>query len=311
MCKTLINIKNISLFGENMFKIGIDLGGTKIEGIILDNNKKELFRHRILTEQEHGYKHILESIKSLYNRLVGEIKGAEHTIGMGTPGSLSKDTDLLRNSNTVCLNGQPLKTDLEKILRRSVEMQNDANCFALAEAITGAGKSRKMVFGVIMGTGCGGGIVYEGKILRGLQDIAGEWGHMSINPNGPDCYCGSMGCVETYISGGGLQKLYYNEFNEKASFVEIVEKYSLREDRVINFMSRFFENYGRSMANLINILDPDIVILGGGLSNFMDLYTLGTKSVERYIFSDSFKTPIVKNLLGDSAGVIGAALMGI
>ena len=293
-----------------MYKLGIDLGGTKIEGIILDDNKKELFRRRIATEQEYGYEHILKNIKSLYKQLLEKINSKEHTLGIGTPGSISKQSGLMRNSNTTSLNGRPLKKDLQELLGRNFILQNDANCFALAEALSGAGKGYDMVFGVIMGTGCGGGIIYKGEILRGLQDIGGEWGHMSINPNGPQCYCGSRGCVETYISGGGLQRLYEEEFKKKASFVEIVEEYYSDEPNVKQFMEHFFNNYGRSMANLINILDPDIVVLGGGVSNFDELYNKGTEAVEKYIFSDSFYTPIVKNRLGDSAGVIGAALMG-
>ncbi len=293
-----------------MYKLGIDLGGTKIEGIVLDENNRELFRKRIATEQQYGYEHILQNIKRMYDNLVDEINGKEHTLGIGTPGSISIDSELLRNSNTIALNGKPLKADLEKKLGRLLELQNDANCFALAEALSGAGKGYDLVFGVIMGTGCGGGIIYKGEILRGLQHIGGEWGHMSINPDGPQCYCGSRGCVETYISGGGLERLYEKEFQQKAEFVEIVKKFYAGDKLVIAFIERFLDRYGRSMANLINILDPDIVVLGGGVSNFEELYDKGTEYVGKYIFSDRFYTPIVKNKLGDSAGVIGAALMG-
>ncbi len=293
-----------------MYKLGIDLGGTKIEGIILDETNRELFRKRIATEQEYGYDHILKNIKRLYIQLADEINGAEHTLGMGTPGSISKQSGLMRNSNTTSLNGKPLKKDLQKLLGRDFIIQNDANCFALAEALSGAGQGHDLVFGVIMGTGCGGGIIYKGEILRGLQDIGGEWGHMSINPNGPQCYCGSRGCVETYISGGGVQRLYEAEFKQKATFEEIVKQYYKGDALIQPFMEQFFDHYGRSMANLINILDPDIVVLGGGVSNFDDLYTKGMEAVKKYIFSDAFYTPIVKNKLGDSAGVIGAGLMG-
>ncbi len=296
-----------------MYKLGIDLGGTKIEGIILDENNNELFRRRIATEQEGGYEHILRNINLLYGLLTKEINNEEHTLGLGTPGSISSQSGLMRNSNTLALNGRPVKKDLQNILGRPFEMQNDANCFALAEALSGAGKGRELVFGVIMGTGCGGGIIYKGEILRGLQDIGGEWGHMSIDPNGPQCYCGKRGCVETYISGGGLERLYEQQFKEKASFVDIVNKYRAGHagDELSVFINTFLDNFGRSMANLINILDPHIVVLGGGVSNFDELYSRGRQAVEKYIFSDSFYTPIVKNELGDSAGVIGAALMGI
>jgi fructokinase len=294
-----------------MYKLGIDLGGTKIEGIVLDGENIEIFRKRIPTEQELGYGHILNKINDLYKYLLAEIGNEKHTFGIGTPGSVSQDSGLLRNSNTLVLNGKSLKEDLQEKIGRVIKIENDANCFALAEAISGAGIGYEMVFGVIMGTGCGGGIVYKGEILRGLQGIGGEWGHTAINPNGPQCYCGSKGCVETYISGGGLQRLYFQGSDEELAFEEIVKKYYAEDVFTLGFMEQFFDNYGRSLANLINILDPHVIVLGGGVSNFNELYTRGTESVRKYIFSDSFKTPILKNELGDSAGVIGAALMGI
>ena len=293
-----------------MQKLGIDLGGTKTEGIILDARNKEIFRLRIPTEQEKGYSHILNSIKSLYEHMVAAIRGSSHTFGIGTPGAISPLTGLLKNSNTQCLNNQPLKHDLEHLLNRKIAIQNDANCFALAEAISGAAAGKDLVFGVIMGTGCGGGIVHKGEVLTGPQAIAGECGHSSIDPQGPECWCGSRGCVETLISGGGLQRLYEMHFGEKLTFGVITEKFRKGQEPEVSFMQTFFENFGRAMANLINILDPDIVVLGGGLSNIDELYTEGVKQVERFIFSDSLVTPIVKNKLGDSAGVIGAALIG-
>ena len=293
-----------------MHKLGIDLGGTKIEGIILDANNKELFRHRIPTEQEKGYDHILDNLKTLYEQMSVEIQNSEHTFGIGTPGAISPLTGLLKNSNTQCLNNQPLKQDLEHLLNRKIAIQNDANCFALAEAATGAAAGKDLVFGIIMGTGCGGGIVYKGEVLTGGQAIAGEWGHSSIDPQGPDCWCGSRGCIETLISGGGLQRLYEMHFSERLTFEVITEKFRKGQEPEVSFMQTFFENFGRAIANLINILDPDIVVLGGGLSNIGELYTDGVKQIERFVFSDGLQTPIVKNKLGDSAGVIGAALIG-
>jgi fructokinase len=294
-----------------MFRIGVDLGGTKIEGIVLDARGKELFRKRFDTQQEMGYDHILSRVKGLYDELAAHVRRQPHTFGIGTPGAISPRTGLLKNSNTVCMNGQPLKTDLERLLGRKIEIQNDANCFVMAEALHGAGRGKKLVFGVIMGTGCGGGMVYKGEVITGPQAIAGEWGHMSINPDGPLCYCGQRGCVETFISGGGLEARYAEQFGTKRPFKEIVKDYQTGDVKTMEFMKTFFRNFGRSLANLIDVLDPDVVVLGGGVSNFAALYTEGVAEVAKQVFSDSLETPVVKNQLGDSAGVIGAAFIGI
>jgi fructokinase len=294
-----------------MFRIGIDLGGTKIEGIVLDESGRELSRKRVDTQQEKGYDHILGRIKGLHDDLAAQIKNQPHTFGIGTPGAISPRTGLLKNSNTVCMNGRPLKKDLERLLGRKIEIQNDANCFAMAEALHGAGRGKKLVFGVIMGTGCGGGIVHNGEAITGPQAIAGEWGHMSIAPDGPLCYCGQRGCVETFISGGGLEKRYAEQFGKKKPFKEIVRDYQAGDAPAVAFMKIFFRNFGRALANLVDVLDPDVVVLGGGVSNFDALYTEGVAEVAKQVFSDSLETPIVKHQLGDSAGVIGAALIGI
>lgn len=294
-----------------MFRIGIDLGGTKIEGIVLDKAGKELARQRIETQQEHGYRHILGRIGELYRTLAQEILSQPHTFGIGTPGAISRRNGLLKNSNTICLNGQPLKMDLETLLKRKVEIQNDANCFAMAEALHGAGRGNNLVFGVIMGTGCGGGIVYKDEVIVGRQAIAGEWGHTSITPDGPLCYCGQRGCVETLISGGGVEARYAGKFGVKKSFRDIEKEFYAGNVQTVAFMQTFFRHFGRAMANLIDVLDPDVVVLGGGVSNFDALYKEGIAEVAKFVFSDSLETPIVKNQLGDSAGVIGAALIGI
>ncbi len=298
---------------NHTYQLGIDLGGTKIEGIILDSNGNECFeRCNMNTEQEHGYWHILNNIKQVYDCLVAQIGGAEHTFGIGTPGAISHNTGLLKNSNTVCMNGKPLVKDLKKILnRKTIGIQNDANCFAMAEALNGAGKGKEMVFGVIMGTGCGGGLIYQQKVWKGLQGIGGEWGHMTIDPNGPTCYCGKNGCTETYISGGGAERRYKREFGEELGLRQIVKNYQVGEAKATEFIQQFFVDFGRAISNLLTILDPDIVVIGGGVSNVNELYTKGIKEVEEYHFSDSLDTPIVKNQLGASAGVIGAALIGL
>ncbi len=294
-----------------MFSIGIDLGGTKIEGIVLDARGKELFRKRVETQQEKGYAHILGRVKGLHDELAAHIQAQPHTFGIGTPGAVSPRTGLLKNSNTVCMNGQPLKVDLGRVLGRKIEIQNDANCFAMAEALHGAGRGKKLVFGVIMGTGCGGGMVYRGEVITGPQAIAGEWGHMSIAPDGPLCYCGQRGCVETFISGGGLEARYGEQFGRKRPFKDIVKDYEAGDTKTVEFMKIFFRHFGRALANLIDVLDPDVVVLGGGVSNFDALYTEGVAEVAKFVFSDSLATPIVKHQLGDSAGVIGAALIGV
>jgi len=293
-----------------MLHLGIDLGGTKIEGAVLDETGQILFRKRIDTEQDQGYEHILSQIKKLYGILEKESGGGRHTLGVGTPGTVSRVTGKLKNSNTLCLNNRLGVNDLEILLEIPVLLENDANCFALAEAMNGAGAGKKVVFGVIMGTGCGGGLIVNGQIHRGLQGLGGEWGHMSIDPSGPQCYCGSRGCVETYISGGGLERAFFESFSERVTVKVLMERYREAYEPARTFMAKFFSLFGRSLANLINILDPDVVVMGGGLSNIDEIYSTGVSEVRRNIFSDELITPIVKNKLGDSAGVIGAALLG-
>ncbi|GAX61462.1 N-acetylglucosamine kinase [Candidatus Scalindua japonica] len=293
-----------------MYRIGIDLGGTKIEGVVLDPAGIELFRQRIPTEQELGYEHILSNIKKIYHIMSDHIGGDAHSIGLGAPGAVSHRTGVVKKSNTLCLNKKPLKDDLEKMFGREVEVQNDANCFALAEALSGAATDGSLVFGVIMGTGCGGGIVYNGSVINGRQDIAGEWGHTSIDPEGPLCYCGSRGCVETYISGAGLERLYESQFSERVVLKDIVNRYRENDYHSVRFMEHFFKRFGRALANLINVLDPDVIVIGGGVSNIDEIYTKGVEEVRKQVFSDSLETSILKNRLGDSAGVIGAALIG-
>jgi fructokinase len=293
-----------------MLRFGIDLGGTKTEGAILDANGRAVFRERAATDPS-SYESVLAGVERVYRRMGDDAPGSAHTLGIGTPGAISTRTGLLKNSNTTCLNGMPLARDLRARLGRDLSITNDANCFALAEALHGAGRGHRVVFGVIMGTGCGGGLVIDGRVHLGLQSIAGEWGHTSIDPAGPRCYCGSRGCVETYISGSGLERRHAELGGERHSAAEIVAGWRVGEGRGAAVMDEFFVRFGRAMANLIAVLDPDIVVLGGGLSNIDELYTRGVAEVARCVFNDSLETPIVRNALGDSAGVIGAALAGI
>lgn len=253
---------------------------------------------------------MLDGVARVYRRMVEHAGGAPHTLGIGTPGAVSRRTGLLKNSNTVCLNGQPVPRLLRERLGRDCAIENDANCFALAEALRGAGRGKRVVFGVILGTGCGGGIVVEGRLLGGLQSVAGEWGHMSIDPRGPECYCGSRGCVETFISGSGLERRHADATGERPAASEIVARWRAGDAACAATMSAFFAHFGRAMANLIDVLDPDVVVLGGGLSNVDELYTRGVEETAARVFSDSLETPILRNTLGDSAGVIGAAMAG-
>jgi len=289
-----------------MNKVGIDLGGTKIEGILLNENFDEITRKRIPTNQDQGYDSILKSILSLIQDL--RLKSnSETSIGICTPGIISKDTGLLKNSNTQCLIGKPLKDDLENMLKQKISMENDANCFALAEATLGAGKNFNVVFGVIMGTGVGGGIVIRKQIHSGHSNIAGEWGHHCIRPDGNSCYCGKNGCIETYVSGPALERYWTKLTYKTEPLHEIVKKLDSEEGK--RWKEDFLENFGLGLANIINILDPDAIILGGGVSNIDFLYNEGKNAVYEKVFSDKTDTPILKNALGDSSGVFGSCMI--
>ena len=289
-----------------MNKIGIDLGGTKIEGILLDDSFNVVERTRIPTQQEKGYKSIINSIVSLVEEL--KIKASDNvTIGVSAPGAISKKSGLIKNSNTQCLIGMPLKEDLKQALDQEIAIENDANCFALAEATLGAAKNHNVVFGVIMGTGVGGGIVINGEIHKGRTHIAGEWGHHTLRINGNKCYCGKLGCVETYISGPALEKRWAELTGKTESLPSII--HNLDTEKGQQWKKEFLENFGIGLANVIDILDPDVIVLGGGISNISFLYDEGRDAVYDKVFSDLVETPILKNQLGDSAGVFGASLL--
>ena len=292
-----------------MNRIGIDLGGTKIEGVLLSSDNKMIERKRIHTKQEEGYESIIHRIVKLINN-IKSISIKDCQIGICTPGALDIKTGILKNSNTVCLIGKPIKEDLESELKCSIAIDNDANCFAMAEALLGSGKNYEIVFGVIMGTGVGGGLVLNRKIHHGRLFIAGEWGHQVLYPNGRDCYCNKKGCVETYLSGPSLEKEWEKNSNEFLPLKKIIELYDNRpNDNYTKWKNEFLSNFGIALSNVINIIDPDVVVLGGGLSNINFLYSEGILSVQKKIFSNKNDTPIVSNKLGDSAGVFGAALL--
>ena len=296
-----------------MYQIGIDLGGTKIEGIVVDDNYKTIARKRIPTNQVNGYDSILESIKILCMQLAEKtsVITQESTkftsIGVCTPGALSLDSGLIKNSNTQCLIGKDLQNDLKNILHQDVSIENDANCFALAEAKLGVGKDHDVIFGVIMGTGVGGGIIIDGKIHHGRTNIAGEWGHHCLHNEGNNCYCGNKGCVETYISGPALEKSWHQLSGLNQSLPEIIQNSD--NPNFDTWKNIFLENFSSALTNVVDILDPDMIILGGGVSNIDFLYDEGKSAVYEKIFSDIVDTPIVKNELGDSAGVFGACLL--
>ncbi|MBI3897810.1 MAG: ROK family protein [Gammaproteobacteria bacterium] len=290
-----------------MLRLGIDLGGTKTEGVVMDPTGRILQRERRSTPAVEGYDAILANIAALVMRLETEVK-TSCSVGIGTPGAMSTRTGRLKNSNTVCLNDQPIHADLERLLARPIRIANDANCFALAEAQDGAGRGQAVVFGVIMGTGVGGGIVVNGQLLAGHQHIAGEWGHNPLEPNGPPCYCGRRGCVETLLSGPGLARDYLAHGGDAGLTVPMIVDRAASGDALAEAtMQRFVAHFGRALAGVINILDPDAIVLGGGMSHIDRLYVDGKAAVAAHVFNDELRTPILRNVHGDSAGVRGAA----
>ena len=295
---------------------GIDLGGTKIEGVILEDRDapNELKRMRIPTEAHKGYDHIIDQISRVLEVLTSETGVKPSRLGIGTPGTLEPSSQLMKNCNTTVLNGKPFLRDLEIALGLPVLLANDANCFAVAETHMGVVKAKapdaQVVFGVIMGTGVGGGLVINGQVLNGRQGIAGEWGHNFLDKSGGECYCGKRGCVETLISGPGLERYYYQTMGVKRRLPEIMERYREGADEVAEkTVHRLIEFFGKAMANVINIIDPDVIVLGGGLGNIDLLYTDGVWEVEKHVFNDRLETAFLKPMLGASAGVFGAALL--
>ncbi len=300
---------------------GIDLGGTKIEGVILSEASPEsvIYRHRIDTQSEQGYRHIVERIKGLVNHLRAKTGFSPNAVGVGTPGTVDPLTGLMKNCNTTCLNGMPLPSDLQQALEVPVVLANDANCFALAEAQMGIVQdvvpNYRLVFGIIMGTGVGGGVVIRGNdgqafVLNGLQGIGGEWGHNILEEGGYPCYCGKSGCVEQVLSGTALQQYYEDQSGIFRKLPDILALYEQGNDVYARLtIERLLEKFGQAITTLVNVLDPDAIVIGGGVGNIDLLYQEGPTRASRYIFNSSFNTPILRPKLGDSAGVFGAAML--
>ena len=292
-------------------RIGVDLGGTKIEAIALDDAGAVLCRHRIATPAG-DYGGTLGAIAELVFAVEREVK-ATGSVGIATPGSLSLRTGLIRNSNSTALNGRPLDQDLSRILKRQVRIENDANCFALSEAIDGAAKDAESVFGVILGTGVGGGLIVRKRVVVGRNRIAGEWGHNPMPWPEPDespgqrCYCGQSGCIETFISGPAIAKQFLSATSRNLSAQEIARAAEAGDEQARIVIEKFEERLARGLAHVVNIFDPDAIVLGGGLSNIERLYRTLPRLIPIHVFSDQFDTPIVPPVHGDSSGVRGAA----
>ena len=292
---------------------GIDLGGTKIEGAIVDPTRPEVALHRLRlpTEAAQGYDHIVSQI----GRVIAQLENASglprpQIIGIGTPGATEPSTGLLKNSNTTCLNGRPLRAELAALLKTEIHLANDANCCALAEATLGAARGRSVVFGLILGTGVGGGIVVNGQLIEGCHGIAGEWGHNPVRGEKTPCYCGHAGCVETVISGPALERYYREHGGESIRLPEISARAQAGEILAGTTLARLRDKFGEAIAVVINILDPDAIVIGGGVGNLDLLYEDETRaSILRHLFNHELRTELLRPALGDSAGVFGAAML--
>ncbi len=292
-------------------RIGIDLGGTKIEGIVLDKDGEERARLRVSTPSG-DYSGTVKAIAGLVAELEKRagITSEKIPVGVGIPGTLSPATSLIKNANSTCLIGGSLDIDLENALKRPVRLANDANCFAVSEATDGAGAGADVVFGVILGTGVGGGIAINGKAVGGINGIAGEWGHNPLpwpaddERPGAKCYCGLYGCIETFLSGAGLTAHYEHETGRRCDASQIAKLNTQAAETVL----KAYENrLARALAGVVNLIDPDIIVLGGGLSNISRLYDSVPRLWDAWIFSDRVDTRLVVNRHGDSSGVRGAA----
>jgi predicted NBD/HSP70 family sugar kinase len=296
-----------------LIRLGIDLGGTKTEIIALDERRTELLRRRESTPSGD-----YDAIVALLVRLVRETEnevGKRGSIGLGTPGALSPVTRRIRNSNSICLNGRPLKEDLERLLEREIKVANDANCFTLSEAADGAARNAAIAFGVILGTGVGGGVAIHGRIVEGANAIAGEWGHNPLpwpgmdELPGPPCYCGKYGCIETFLSGVGMSADHERTTGEKLAAEQIALRAAMDDPAAGDSLARYEKRLARALSMVVNVLDPHVIVLGGGVSNIERLYRTVPKLWNEWIFSDVVRTRLVPNFHGDSSGVRGAALL--
>ncbi len=292
-------------------RIGIDLGGTKIEGIALAADGRELQRRRIPAPRGN-YDDSVRAIAGLVTT-IEEDTHKRGSVGVGIPGATSPATGLIKNANSTWLNGKPLAEDLARALGRPVRLANDANCFALSEATDGAGAGANVVFGVIIGTGTGGGVVVHGRVLVGANAIAGEWGHNPLPGRddderpGPACYCGRTGCIETFLSGPALSRDYAASGGDRVSAIEVAARAAQGEAHAEAAMSRYEARFARAIASVINVLDPDVIVLGGGLSNIDRLYANVPARWSPFVFSDRVDTRLVRATHGDASGVRGAA----
>jgi len=295
------------------FRIGIDLGGTKIEIVALATDGGERLRRRIPTPQG-DYAATLAAVAGLVRQAEAEL-GTRARIGIGTPGSLSPWNGLVRNANSTCLNGQPLKQDMEALLGREIRIANDADCFAASEALDGAAAGAKSVFGVILGTGVGGGIVIDGHLLQGANAVAGEWGHIPLPlPDAsdlplPPCYCGRAGCLETYLSGPGLAADHARRHGGQLDAETIARAAAAGDADCEATLQRYEDRLARGLAMVINLLDPEVIVLGGGLSRLSRLYTHVPERWMRHVFSDGVRTALRPAMHGDASGVRGAAAL--
>lgn len=295
------------------YRIGIDLGGTKIEVVLLDGDHHTILRERTPTPRQGAdlYAAILDATVGLAKHALAHVPGGESTIGIGIPGIIDPISDRVINANATSLIGKAFRADISQRLGRPLAMENDADCFTLAESLAGAGKGYATVFGIIMGTGVGGGLCFNKQIFRGRHGIAGEWGHIAIVPDGQPCFCGNRGCVETLLSGTGMAAAYQRTHGRSLTAEAIAAGARRGNADCRGIFENFLEDFGRCVGGIISLLDPHVIVLGGGLSNIDELYDTGAERARRYAFHPAPRTPIVKNQLGDSAGVYGAAWIGI